>query len=164
MSDVQIRWMIRSDLEFVLQIERDCFKETWSYDDFLNALRRRNCIGMIAERNEKILGYMVYLLEKEAIQIDNFAVSPLCQRDGIGSQMVEKLRHKLCQQRRHTLIVDVRETNLAAQLFFKSNGFEWSQTLRGHYDDEDAYQFRYRSAAEPFQPRNRISEFLQGVE
>ena len=165
MSDIDFRWMVKSNVPEVLRIEQVCFDTPWTEEDFINSMRQRNCIGMVAERHGVVLSYMLYCLNKDSIHVINFAVSPLCQRDGIGTEMVDKLKTKLSQQRRHTLIVDVRETNLAAQLFWRANGFEWSQTLRGHYDnDEDAYQFRYRSATEQFRPRNRISEFLQGVE
>jgi ribosomal-protein-alanine N-acetyltransferase len=63
-------------------------------------------------------------------------------------------------------VLEVRERNLDAQLFFKTHTFKAVTVLRQHYEDtdEDAYimQFRLDSAADvlaPFAPRNRISEF-----
>jgi len=48
-------------------------------------------------------------------------------------------------------VLEVRETNLAAQLFFKNQGFRAVTVLRDYYDDtpEDAYimQFRCRESA-----------------
>jgi ribosomal-protein-alanine N-acetyltransferase len=48
-------------------------------------------------------------------------------------------------------MLEVRETNLAAQLFFKSMGFKAITVLHEFYEDtpEDAYlmQFRYRPTA-----------------
>ena len=80
--------------------------------------------------------------------------------------MVEKLIDKLSQQRRKEILLEVRETNLSAQLFFKEQGFRAVRVLRNHYDDtaEDAYVMRYRlsdadDAALPFSPRNRISQY-----
>ena len=47
-------------------------------------------------------------------------------------------------------MLEVRETNLAAQLFFRGQGFRAVSVLREFYDDtpEDAYlmQYRYRPA------------------
>ena len=34
MSDIQIRWMIRRDIEDVLRIEQGCFDTPWTEDDF----------------------------------------------------------------------------------------------------------------------------------
>lgn len=79
----------------------------------------------------------------------NFAVSKLCQRLGVGSQMIAKLVAKLSAQRRSRIVLEVRETNVDAQLFFRENGFRAVSILHSFYDDtpEDAYlmQYRYRS-------------------
>ena len=96
--DVQIRWMIRRDMSEVLDIERQCFEFAWSEEDFLCCLRQRNCIGMVAERQERIVGFMIYELLKSQLHVLNFAVAPWSRRQGVASQMVEKLVNKLSQQ------------------------------------------------------------------
>ena len=60
--------------------------------------------------------------------------------------MVAKLIAKLSSQRRSRIVLEVRETNLAAQLFFRSNGFRAVSVLRVFYDDtpEDAYLMQFR--------------------
>jgi len=45
---VHIRWMIRRDMQEVLQAEQQCFDQSWTEEDFLRCLRQRNCIGMVA--------------------------------------------------------------------------------------------------------------------
>lgn len=164
-SDVQIRWMIRRDMSEVIDIERACFEFAWSEEDFLCCLRQRNCIGMVAERQERIVGFMIYELLKSQLHVLNFAVAPWCRRQGVGSQMVEKLVNKLSQQRRQEICLEVRETNLAAQLFFRNQGLQANGVLRGHYEDteEDAYVMRYQLYANddhilPFVPKNRIAD------
>ncbi|RLT11063.1 MAG: ribosomal-protein-alanine N-acetyltransferase RimI, partial [Planctomycetota bacterium] len=78
----------------------------------------------------------------------------------------EKLVDKLSQQRRQEIVLEVRESNLAAQLFFKKMGFKAVLVLRSHYDDTDeaAYVMRFALHEEgavllPFAPANRISEY-----
>ena len=78
--------------------------------------------------------------------------------------MVQRLIDKLSQQRRREIVLEVRETNLSAQLFFANAGFRALSVLRNHYDDtlEDAYYMRYSlrsGAAESFRPTNRLSEY-----
>ncbi|MCA9081140.1 MAG: ribosomal-protein-alanine N-acetyltransferase RimI, partial [Planctomycetaceae bacterium] len=67
---------------------------------------------------------------------------------------------------RNEILLEVRERNLDAQLFFRNQGFRAISVLRCHYDDteEDAYILRYRmdathDEASPFSPHNRISEY-----
>ncbi len=159
---VHIRWMIRRDMPAVLDIESRCFEFAWSEDDFIRCLRQRNCIGMVAEEDDKVVGSMIYELHKTRLHILNFAVHPDHRRKGIAGAMVSKLLGKLSHERRNRIMLEVRETNLDAQLFFKHVGFKAISVLRDFYDDtvEDAYlmQFRYQATAEELsQPHNRIS-------
>lgn len=141
----QIRWLIRRDMPETLEIEKLCFEFPWSEEDFLVCLRQRNCIGMVAEYEGFIVGFMVYELHKSRLRLLNLAVSPWAQRKGVGQQLIKRLQDKLAQQRRRQIIATVRETNLDAQLFFRSQGFKCVAVLRGSYDDtdEDGYEMLY---------------------
>ncbi len=159
---VHIRWMIRRDMPEVLDIEDESFEFPWLEEDFIRCLRQRNCIGMVAEHEDQVVGFMIYELHKTRIHVLNFAVGADHRRCGVGSQMIAKLLAKLSTQRRSRVVLEVRETNLGAQLFFRENGFRAVSVLRAYYDDtpEDAYlmQFRYRpERVEPALPVNRIS-------
>ena len=161
--DVHIRWMIRRDMSEVLEIEQNSFEFPWSEDDFIRCLRQRNCIGMVAEADDRVVGFMIYELHKNQLHVLNFAVRPDARRRGVGVQMVNKLIGKLSQQRRNRIVLEIRETNLAAQLFFRNLDFRAVSVLRDYYDDtvEDAYvmQYRYKSESnsDSLQPVNRIA-------
>ena len=158
---VHIRWMIRRDMPEVLDIERASFEFPWFEEDFIRCLRQRNCIGMVAELDDRIVGYMIYELHKNRLHILNFAVSATGRRQGVGSRMVGKLIGKLSPQRRSRILLEVRETNLAAQLFFRAQGFRAVSVLRDFYDDttEDAYvmQYRYRESEVPALDASQIT-------
>jgi ribosomal-protein-alanine N-acetyltransferase len=145
-SKVHIRWMIRRDMPEALAIETDSFEFPWCENDFLRCLRQRNCIGMVAEHDDRVVGFMIYELHKSRLHILNFAVSSCFRRSGVGRQMVTKLIGKLSTQRRNRILLEIRETNLAAQLFFRSCGFRAVSVLRDFYEDtpEDAYLMQYR--------------------
>ncbi|WP_442482791.1 ribosomal protein S18-alanine N-acetyltransferase [Aeoliella sp. SH292] len=142
---VHIRWMIRRDMGEVLQIEKGSFEFPWFEEDFVRCLRQRNCIGMVAEYGERVVGFMIYELHKTRLHVLNFAVAPEYRRLAIGEQMIDKLVSKLSSQRRTRISLEVRETNLNAQLFFKHAGFRATAVLRDFYDDstEDAYVMQY---------------------
>jgi ribosomal-protein-alanine N-acetyltransferase len=157
-----IRWMIRRDMADVLEIETSCFEFAWTEEDFVRCLRQRNCIGMVSEFNDRVVGFMVYELHKNRLHVLNFAVHPDFQRQGVGNHMVEKLTSKLSYQRRSRIILEVRETNLTAQLFFRDLGFRAISVLRDFYEDtvEDAYLMHFvyaGSESDGFLPVNRIS-------
>lgn len=162
---VHIRWMIRRDMPEVLQAEMESFDYVWTEEDFLRCLRQRNCIGMVAEHNERVVGFMIYELHKSRLNVVNFAVSAAYRRLGVGTQMVAKLISKLSSHRRTRISLVVRERNLPAQLFFSKQGFRAVKVLRGYYEDsgEDAYLMQYRIATDTTtdndEPSNSLAQF-----
>ena len=88
---VQIRWMIRRDMPEVLKAEREGFEFPWSEEDFIRCLRQRNCIGMVAENADRVIGFMIYELHKTRLHLLNFAVAadsaPPRHRDANAQQI-----------------------------------------------------------------------------
>lgn len=140
-----IRWFIRRDMQEVLDIEQAANTRPLSEDDLLAWLRQRNCIGMVAEdsRSHRILGYMVYELQKSSLVLLSFAVHSDAQRQGVGTAMIDWLIDKLSQQRRKHIRVGVRESNTNAQLFFAAMGFKALHVERDAFVDEDGYAMQY---------------------
>lgn len=147
---VHIRWLVNRDMEEVLDIEQESFEFPWTEEDYTRCLRSRNCIGMVAEYNDEVAGYMVYELNKNKIRLLNLATGERFRRYGVATQMIAKLIGKLTAQRRNRITFEIRETNLPAQLFFRSAGFRATQILKNYYDEmqEDAYLMQYRHAPE----------------
>lgn len=163
-APIHIRWMIRRDMAEVEAIERASFEFPWSEDDFIRCLRQRNCIGMVAEHSERIVGFMLYELHRNRLHVLNFAVHADFRRRQVGTQLVRKLVSKLSPLRRSRIMLEVRETNLNAQLFFRDCGFRAISLLRDFYEDttEDAYLFQYRYTAEVAALAERNSLFALG--
>ena len=71
--------------------------------------------------------------------------------------MMRKLVAKLAPERRSRIALEVRETNLPAQLFFRASGFRATSVLKDFYQDttEDAYlmEFSLEAEAEISMPR-----------
>ena len=133
----------------VLDVEREAFEFPWSDEDFTRCLRQRNCIGMVAESGDSVVAFMIYELHRSRLHVLNFAVTRSHRRLGIGTRMMEKLVGKLSPERRSRIVLEVRETNLPAQLFFRSLGFRAISVLKDFYQDttEDAYLMHYVSLA-----------------
>ena len=165
---VHVRWMVRRDLPEVIAIEQACFEFPWCEEDFLACLRQRNCIGMVAEHEGRVVGFMIYEVPKNRIHLLNIATAPEHRRCGVAEQMVRKLVGKLANQKRSKIVLEVRETNLPALLFFRALDFRATNILRNFYEEmsEDAYLMQYRVPAEQTQPEyvplNRIGVRVAG--
>lgn len=143
---LHVKRMVRRDLDAVMVIETSSFEFAWQCGDFIRCLISGRCKGVVVEHGEQVVGYMIYELHKNRLHILNFAVDPGFRRQGVGKVMVDKLTSKLSHQRRNRILLEVREGNLPAQLFFRSQGFKATRVLKDYYDetDEDAYVFEYR--------------------
>ena len=151
--EVNIRWMIRRDMPEVLEIESS-FEFPWSEEEFIRCLRQRNCIGMVAEYNEKVAGFMIYELERSEIRVLNFVVHPDLREAGVGRQCVAKLVGKLSKERRNKITLEISEASLAGLEFFKAMRFKAVGVLRNHYEENSdaaiAMEYRYSGPASTF--------------
>lgn len=143
-APVHIRWLIRRDMPEVFAIENEAFGlDAWREQEFIDTLRGRNCIGLVAEHSERIVGYMLYLLLPRGFEVINFAVHAEFRRRGVGRQMIEKLVGKMSQKRTRVSAM-VRESNLAALNFFKACGLRAVRLRPGYFSDceDDAIEMR----------------------
>ena len=159
LAGLHVRWMIRRDMLEVLSIEKEAFEFPWSDEDFTRCLRQRNCIGMVAEVADSVIAFMIYELHRSRLHVLNFAVARSHRRLGVGTQMLRKLTAKLAPERRTRIVLEVRETNLPAQLFFRSLGFRATSVLKDFYQDsaEDAYLMQYCLEAAAVAPPRRLA-------
>jgi ribosomal protein S18 acetylase RimI-like enzyme len=153
----RIRWMIRSDMKAVQDIEdRNSGRShnlngAWSSEDFLDFLRQPNSIGMVAVCNshtdkEKVIGYMLYQLYPDRIHIFSLVVDPDYVHLRVGTSLMDRVKSKLSQYQRKCLEIDIRESNFGAQMWLKALGFKAFQVVRDWYkapEVEDAYKFRF---------------------
>lgn len=141
-----VRYMIWSDISQVMAIERASHEHAWNDEEFLKTLRQRNAIGVVAERDGDVAGFVVYELLDRRTRVLDLAVDPESRRLGVGRGLVEMLVSKTERQGRDRIVASVRETNLPAQMFFRAVGFRAVDVLREHYGDtgEDAYCMVYR--------------------
>jgi ribosomal-protein-alanine N-acetyltransferase len=154
--------MLQRDMPRVLQIERDSFETPWTKTDFGKMLRRRDCIGIVAEHGGVLVSFAVYLLAGH-VELYNLAVVHEYRGLGVGKAVVEKLKTKLGRRprSRRAIGLNVCEYNLNAQQFFRSQGFRAVAVLRDWHatGTTDAYRMVYRVGYKP-EWNNRISRHL----
>ena len=129
----EVRWLIRRDMGEVLEIERQSFACPWTEEEFLLCLRQRNCIGSVYEQDNKVIGFMIYELHKNALNILNLAVHHDHRRQLVGYALVHRLIDKLSSERRRRITTMVRSDNIEARAFFHAMGFRQLRVHPKHY-------------------------------
>lgn len=144
--DVQIRPFTHQDLEPALRIERACFGDPWGTPQFSAALRTDGASMRVAIRQRMLVGYIVMRVWPHHVEIWNLAVEPESQRQGVGAQLVGQAKARLIAECRDLIQADVRETNLAGQLFFRSQCFVAMGIEKTPYLLDPAIHFEYSLA------------------
>ncbi len=170
-TDVHIRFMIRRDMDRVLEIDNASHEPGWTEKDFMAALRQRNYVGRVAEYNGnderlhgKVAGLIVYELEKKKIHVINIAVAPDFRRQGVASQIIDNLKRSIGGTRSQ-IYANVLDTNFAAQKFYQKQGFSATGVDRNFFDgDRDAYLMSFdKSTRRGKMPHpNRIKGWVNG--
>lgn len=142
-TPVRLEYWIRKFNKEVLEIERKTSKNPLSEDDFLQMLRDRDTLGIVAQKGDIVLGFMVYELYKKSIHILCLSVHPDWQNQDIGKQFLHKLAEKISPEGRKCITINVRETDLDRQKFLSHMGFRCvSVHQKWYYDtEEDAFFF-----------------------
>lgn len=120
-----LRWLIKSDMARVLDIDAASFPVPWCEEELRLSLSKRNSIGLVATHagGSIICGYVNYLVHSGSLEILRLAVAPEYRRIGVGGAMTNKLKAKLSSKSRIGISVAVPDFNLPAQLFFRSQEF-----------------------------------------
>jgi [ribosomal protein S18]-alanine N-acetyltransferase len=138
-GELHIRRLAYADLPQVIAIERRSFPTPWSLAMFVLELSKPSGICLAAERDGRLLGYLVCSRYDRVWHIMNICVDPDERRAGIAKALLSELFDRADANRaRYTL--EVRETNQAALELYRGFGFRAAGMRRRYYQDngEDA--------------------------
>lgn len=141
---IHLRPMVPRDLPQVMVIETAGFAHAWGEGDFRRVLRRHTCSGTVAYHGSAVVGFSVDEMREGHYHLLNLAVHPNWLRKGVGTRLVTCLKDQLTRRRR-VITADVRETNLVACVFLRSQAFRAVKVVRDAYPDtgESCYEFSY---------------------
>lgn len=152
-------------LSSMLDIERESYSTPWTGLDFVDALRQPNTIGAVLEilegpkllrklfekpasrRAQTVAGYLMCYAKKSTYSIWNLAVAKDCRRMGCGTLLIEHLKERLQKGAKQRICIAIDERNLASQLFLRSCGFRWEETIRQPWalvSEVDVYMMVFR--------------------
>jgi ribosomal-protein-alanine N-acetyltransferase len=139
------------DLQNVIQINRVCLPENYTDFFFVDLHQRFPETFIVAEHDEKILGYIMCRIE---VGLSNFgfgglvrkghvvsiAVLPQYRRRGVAQAIINRALEGMEYYKAKQGFLEVRVTNEAAISLYKKLEFEITRTINGYSSDgEDAY-------------------------
>ena len=134
------------ELAATMRIDAESFPDPWSIERLSHALTGETADLRVVSNHERgVDGFAITHKYKHYIYLLRLAVDADHRRRGAGTQLVDSIKSLLTSRGRNQIMVEVRESNLAAQLFYQSCGFLYIATVRKFYDDneEDAYLMEF---------------------
>lgn len=136
-----VRAMRSGDVPAVAELEAQIFSQPWSAQGFLDALALPDTVFLVAEEENRILGYIGMYLAVDEGEITNVAVALNARRRGVGQELLLQMKREAEQRAVGRLVLEVRVSNEGAIALYEKNGFSVAGVRKGFYEcpKEDAY-------------------------
>jgi [ribosomal protein S18]-alanine N-acetyltransferase len=145
------------DVPALLELERHCFSQPWTARNFRDAMAEpeRGLLLVLREPwprgdpRRGVIAYCSFQTVVDEMHIHNLAVWPAQQGRGLGRKLLELALGLGARRGAQKALLEVRQSNWAAQRLYRSLGFQGVAVRRGYYTHpiEDALILEKRDLA-----------------
>ena len=139
-----IRPYTDDDLDTLVAIEQASFPNAWSRELLAEWIQRADTDCRVLEQEGRVVGFLLVVYEPEGLHMVNLAVDPDFRRRGLGLSALELIDELAEERDAERVVLEVRETNLAAQLLYRKAGYRAVGIVSDYYRNEDAYRMMKR--------------------
>ena len=128
--------METEDLPSVLAIERQSFPNPWHESTFRGEIQHRPIsfpLVIVHSTLNRVIGYVIFWMIGEDVQINNIAIHPDFRRMGIGEQVLRQIIERVSFRGARLITLEVRPSNSAALALYKKLGFRLLIIRKGYY-------------------------------
>jgi len=140
--DTNIRHATTDDMPRLLEINDEVDLDIWPEERFNEVFTHQLPIFVICDNNDRILGYIIYLMCLEEARIINFTMAKDYQGRGYGKKLlIHALQQAYMHESRYA-ILEVRVSNIRALNLYTKFGFRILCVRENYYTDkivEDGY-------------------------
>lgn len=140
MSEIIVRKAVEADIPQIAVIEAESFSDPWTEDSLRSQLSQALGIFLAAEIDGTIVGYIIGSQDGDSAFIDNIAAAGSERRKGVGTALMKaflaELPETVCRA-----VLEVRESNIAAQKLYSRFGFKVAGVRKNLYSSpqEDGF-------------------------
>lgn len=145
MSGITIRGGTAADLERVMEIAAQSDTAGhWRREDYENIFSSSRTL-LVAEEGNRIVGFLIAHDIAGEWELENIAVAGESRRRGIGRELLESLLRAARSNATQCVLLEVRESNIAARKLYERRGFQQYGRRKSYYvnPSEDAVLYRF---------------------
>lgn len=141
-----IRPAKKTDLEKIVALNRSCLPENYSIEFFENLLDNYGEFFLVAEEEDRLVGYVMCRLELGMSMTRAFgvvrkghvvslAVDKLRRRQGIGYELMQEVLRRMKAAELKECFLEVRVNNEPAIKLYEKLGFKVARRASAYYSD-----------------------------
>lgn len=140
---IEVRRARTADVPTMSAIERESFPDPWDPEVLSQTISYFPTTVYVATADEQVIGFIAGGLENTGEEIYghicNLAITPPYRRHGIGRVLVAREEHQFVLELASGIQLEVRQSNKAAQVFYRQLGYREVFQIAGYYaNGEDA--------------------------
>ena len=132
---IQVVTMAEEHISALAQLEKECFADPWSEKALADELNNPNAVFRVALIDEEVAGYVGMLHVLDEGDICNVAVFDKFRRRGVATALIQHLVDYAVENQLSFITLEVRESNIGAQKFYETMGFETIGIRKNFYDN-----------------------------
>lgn len=138
---IQVVTMAEEHISALAQLEKECFAEPWSEKALSEELGNPNAVFRVALIDGEVAGYVGMLHVLDEGDICNVAVFDKFRRRGVATVLIQHLVDYAVENNLSFITLEVRESNIGAQKFYETMGFEHIGVRKNFYDHPKEHAF-----------------------
>ena len=140
MNSITIHEMKREHLDSLVELEKICFSQPWSYKSLEEELTNDTAYFYVAMIGDEVVGYIGLYIVCESCFVTNVAVFPQYRNQGIATALIRRAFLTATAHGTDFISLEVRKSNTAAISLYKSLHFEEMGLRKNYYRNppEDA--------------------------
>ena len=126
------RYMTEADIKIVLEIETLSNPFPWTEQNFIDCLRR-DYYCLIQTHSDGISGFAIQSIALDETHLLNIGVGSNKRRQGLGSDLLEKIIYASEAMGSNKIFLEVRASNVAATSLYLDFGFKKIGIRKDYY-------------------------------
>ncbi len=132
---MKIRYFNDQDIEDIYLAEQKAFDVgAYSKREINSMVHSKNSFSLVIEENDFLIGYATAAeMDDSSMDIESIAIIPEFQGRGYGSLLINKIESEIIKRNYKISILEVREKNDTAYIFYLKHGYKFLQFLNNYY-------------------------------
>lgn len=123
------------DAAAMAEMEHQTFTDAWSEKSVFDTINLKNTVCLAAEKAGRLIGYLLAYTAGDEAEIARIAVADEFKRQGVGRALMLGLETACEENGIGKILLDVRESNETARLFYTEMGFQEDGIRQRFYEN-----------------------------